>query len=93
MGNVFVFIGCIIGGTSHSMTQSIIAHVIIGWGAGNCQLAAFALPELLPNKWRHSAVVIADSVAFFTVIAGPVTARVAIRNGEAVSGILLILDH
>ena len=44
-------------------------------------MAAFAIPELLPNKWRHIGVVIADGVAFFCVIAGPVTPRVAINHG------------
>jgi MFS family permease len=86
-GNVLVFIGSIVGATSHGISQSIVAHVLIGFGAGNYQLATFALPELLPNKWRHIGVVIADGVAFFAVIGGPVTARIAIRHGEAVSAI------
>jgi MFS family permease len=64
-GNILVFVGCVVGGTSHSIGQSIAAHVLIGFGAGNCQLAAFALPELLPNKWRHFAVVIADGLIYF----------------------------
>jgi MFS family permease len=92
-GNVLVFIGAIVGATSHGISQSIAAHVLIGFGAGNCQLATFALPELLPNKWRHIGVVIADSVAFFPVIAGPVTSRIAIRHGNAVSNIPLNLAH
>ena len=62
-----------------------MAHVLIGFGAGNCQLATFAIPELLPNRWWHVGVVIVDGVAFFNVIAGPVTARLAIRHGVAVS--------
>ena len=74
------------------MNQSIAAHTLIGFGAGNCQLAAFALPELLPNKWRHFAVVIADGMIFFTVIVGPVTARIAILHGDAVSTVALLLD-
>lgn len=57
----------------------------LGFGSGNCQLSAFAIPELLPNRWRHIGVVIADGVAFFAVIAGPVTARVSVAHGEAVS--------
>lgn len=52
-GNILVFIGAIVGATSHGISQSIAAHVLIGFGAGNCQLATFALPELVPNKWRH----------------------------------------
>ena len=51
MGNVFVLVGSIVGATSHSVGQSIVAHVMLGFGGGNCQLAAFALPELLPNKY------------------------------------------
>jgi hypothetical protein len=84
-GNVLVFVGAILGATSHSINQSIAAHTLIGFGAGNCQLAAFALPELLPNKWRHFAVVIADGMIFFTVIVGLVTARIAILHGDSVS--------
>lgn len=38
-------------------------------------MAAFALPELLPNKWRHIGVVIADFTVYIAVILGPVTAR------------------
>lgn len=83
IGSVLITIGSIIGGTSHHIGQTIVAHVIIGIGAGNSQLAAFAIAELLPNKWRHIGVVIADGVAFFCVIAGPVTARVAIARGDA----------
>jgi MFS family permease len=67
LGNILVFVGCIVGATSHSIGQSIAAHSMIGFGAGNCQLAAFALPELLPNKWRHFAVVIADGLIYLYV--------------------------
>lgn len=84
-GNILVFVGSIVGATSHSINQSIVAHTLIGFGAGNCQLAAFALPELLPNKWRHFAVVIADGLIFFDVIVGPVSARIAVLHGESVS--------
>lgn len=90
MGNILVLLGSIVGATSHSIGQSIAAHVLIGFGAGNCQMASFAIGELLPNKWRHIGVVIASSVIFFDVIAGPVTARIAIRHGDAVSDIPLI---
>ena len=81
-GNILVFVGCVVGATSHHINQSIAAHTLIGFGAGNCQLAAFALPELLPNKWRHFAVVIADGLIYLDVIVGPVTSRVAWANGS-----------
>lgn len=58
---------------------------LVGMSAGTCQLAAFALPELLPNKWRHFAVVIADAGIYFTVIVGPIAARYAIIDGNSVS--------
>jgi hypothetical protein len=84
-GNVLVFIGAILGGTSKSLGQTIAAHVLFGFGGCQCQLAAFAAPELLPNKWRHFAVVIADAMVLFSVIVGPPTARIAIRHDDAVS--------
>lgn len=87
-GNILVLIGTILGATSHTIGQSITAHVFLGFGGGNCQLAAFALPELLPNKWRHFAVVMADSVVYFDVIIAPVVARIAYAH-DAVSGCCL----
>lgn len=45
-------------------------------------MAAFALPELLPNKWRHIGVVIADSTVYVAVIVAPVTARFGYQFGN-----------
>ncbi|KPM43644.1 hypothetical protein AK830_g2903 [Neonectria ditissima] len=81
-GNILLFIGFIVGGTAKSNTALIVACAFIGFGAGNAQLAAFALPELLPNKWRHSAIVFADIGVYFSVIVGPVAGRFAIQRGE-----------
>lgn len=44
-------------------------------------MAAFALPELLPNKWRHIGVVIADLTVYLAVIVAPVTARYGFEFG------------
>ncbi|KAK4553386.1 hypothetical protein LTR86_009443 [Recurvomyces mirabilis] len=82
-GNVLMFIGFIIGGTAKNNTAAIAAFAFIGFGGGNAQLAAFALPELLPNKWRHSAIVLADIGVYFAVVVGPVAGRFAIQHGEA----------
>ena len=38
-------------------------------------MAAFALSELLPNKWRHIGVVLADAAVLVAVILAPVSAR------------------
>lgn len=84
-GNALVLIGSIIGATSHSITQSAASHFILGFGAGNCMLASFALPELLPNKWKHIGVVIADAGLYFDFIAGPVVSRIAAKHHAVMS--------
>lgn len=80
-----MFIGFIIGGTAKNNNSLITACAFIGFGGGNAQLAAFALPELLPNKWRHIAIVIADMGVYFAVLVGPVAGRFAAHDGESVS--------
>ncbi|KAJ2906622.1 putative trichothecene efflux pump protein [Zalerion maritima] len=81
-GNFLLFIGYIIGGSAKSNTSMLTAMAFIGFGAGNAQLAAFALPELLPNKWRHSAIVLADIGVYFAVVVGPVAGRFSIEHGD-----------
>lgn len=56
---------------------------LIGFGAGNAQLAAFALPELLPNKWRAAAIVLADIGVYFAVLVGPVAGSFAAQHVDA----------
>jgi MFS family permease len=81
LGNALLFTGYLMGGLAKNTTTMIAAHAIIGFGAGNCQLAAFALPELLPNKWRHIAVTIADLGVWIAVIVGPIAGRLAWAAG------------
>ena len=38
-------------------------------------MAAFALSELLPNKWRHIGVVLADAAVLLAAILAPVSGR------------------
>jgi len=64
------------------MTSVIAGMALVGFGGGNCQLAVFAIPELLPNKWRHIGVVIAEALAYVSAIIGPVCARYALNNGD-----------
>jgi MFS family permease len=45
-------------------------------------MAAFALPELLPNKWRHIGVVIADSSTMVAVIVAPITGLYGFNGGN-----------
>ncbi|KAH9823610.1 Major facilitator superfamily domain, general substrate transporter [Teratosphaeria destructans] len=72
----------LVAATAKSNGQMIAGLAIIGFGGALCQCAAFALPELLPNKWRHIGVVFADAVVYITVILAPVTARYGYRQGH-----------
>lgn len=82
-GNAIMFVGYILGGAAKNNTAMLAAMALIGFGAGNAQLAAFALPELLPNKWRAAAIVLADAGVYFAVVVGPVAGRFAAQNGES----------
>ncbi|EXJ91935.1 hypothetical protein A1O3_00485 [Capronia epimyces CBS 606.96] len=84
-GNVLLFIGFLIAGTAKGTKQLIAGMCFIGFGGGNCQLAAFALPELLPNKWRHIAVTIADAGIVFCVTVGPVVGRFSVEPAGSYS--------
>ncbi|CAG8047990.1 unnamed protein product [Penicillium nalgiovense] len=75
------FIGHIVVASAKSTNQVIAGLVVSGFGGANCQMAAFALPELLPNKWRHIGVVIADFTVYIAVIIAPVTARYGYELG------------
>ncbi|KAF9888265.1 hypothetical protein FE257_008834 [Aspergillus nanangensis] len=77
-GNILMFIGFIVGGTAKNNTSLIVSSAFIGFGGGNAQLAAFALPELLPNKWRAWAIVLADIGVLFAVVVSPIAGRFAI---------------
>ena len=81
-GQFICTIGHIVVGTAHSNPQVITGMAISGLGAALCQMAAFALPELLPNKWRHIGVVLADLAVYFTIIVIPVTARYGYYVGD-----------
>lgn len=61
----------------------ISSFALIGFGAGNAQLAACALPELLPNKWRHIAIVIAGFWVIVAAVVGPVASRFAGASNKA----------
>ncbi|ETN41763.1 uncharacterized protein HMPREF1541_03700 [Cyphellophora europaea CBS 101466] len=75
LGNLVTTVGHIVVATAKNTNQVTAGLAISGFGGACCQMAAFALPELLPNKWRHIGVVIADLVVYAAVIVAPVTAR------------------
>lgn len=80
-GNVICFIGHILVGSAKNTTSVIAGMAFSGFGGGNCQMAAFALSELLPNKWRHIGVVLADLTTLLAVIVAPVSGRYGLQNG------------
>ncbi|KAJ5775874.1 uncharacterized protein N7511_000885 [Penicillium nucicola] len=82
LGNLVCFVGHIVVASAKTTNQVIAGLVISGFGGANCQMAAFALPELLPNKWRHIGVVIADFTVYIAVIVAPVTARYGYEMGN-----------
>lgn len=56
----WAFVGHIMGGVAKNNTTTIAGLAIIGFGARKAQLAALALPDFLPNKWRYTAIAVAD---------------------------------
>lgn len=81
-GQVICFVGHLVTGTAHSNGQAIAGLTIEGFGAALCQMAAFALPELLPNSIRHIGVVLADLAVYLCIIIIPVTARYGFYAGN-----------
>ena len=75
-------VGHIVVGTAKTANAVIAGMAIAGFGGANCQMAAFALAELLPNRWRHIGVVLADVATFISVIVAPVSARFGYENGS-----------
>lgn len=74
-GNIICFVGHIVVARATNSNMVTAGMAITGFGAANCQLAAFALGELLPNKWRHIGVVLADTGLYVVIVVIPVTAR------------------
>lgn len=80
-GNLICFIGQVIIGASKSAGMVTAGMTVVGFGAANCQMAAFAVGELLPNKWRHIGVVLADLATIIAVVIAPVTGRFSFESG------------
>lgn len=83
IGNLVVVIGTVVAGSAKSANAVIIGMAITGFGSANCALAVFAIPELLPNKWRHIGVTIADTSIAFVVLCGPSLSRYAMTGTTA----------
>ncbi|KAL5345545.1 hypothetical protein ACLOAV_009295 [Pseudogymnoascus australis] len=75
LGNLVCCIGQIILAVAKTNSTIIAGMTVTGFGAALCQMATFALTELLPNKWRHIGVVFADIAVYVCITVIPVTAR------------------
>lgn len=53
---------------------------ILGFASGMSQLGLIAVPELLPNKYRHIGIVVSDAVLFPILIVAPIIGRYAIKD-------------
>ncbi|KFH43588.1 putative MFS-type transporter-like protein [Hapsidospora chrysogenum ATCC 11550] len=81
IGNAICSIGFIVTASAHSSMQFTAGLGITGFGAGFCQMAMCSIPELMPNKYRHIGICIADGVVFIIVVIGPIVGRYAIDAG------------
>lgn len=53
-----------------------------GCGSGISGIALIAVPELMPNKYRHIGVILADFFVYVMIIIGPIVARFAIAHED-----------
>ena len=79
-GNLLCFVGLIVLGAAKNTNAVIAGMVVTGLGSGTAQMANFALSELLPNKWRHIGVVLADAISVLASIIAPFTGRYGIKS-------------
>ncbi|KAG9258701.1 fungal trichothecene efflux pump [Emericellopsis atlantica] len=81
-GNAVCSVGFIVTATARSSTHFMAGLGVTGFGAGFCQMAMCALPELMPNKYRHIGICLSDGFVFAIVVIGPIVGRYAIDAGE-----------
>ncbi|OAG37836.1 hypothetical protein AYO21_07942 [Fonsecaea monophora] len=80
-GNLCMVISGVLTGAAKTSNHFIAGMTIGGFGTGCCQMACFALPELLPLKWRPLGVVLSEAFAYFCLVVGPVAGKFAVNNG------------
>jgi MFS family permease len=80
-GNACCCVGYIITASSRGPQQFTAGMAITGFGAGFCQMAMCAVPELMPNKYRHIGICLSDGFVFVIVVIGPIVGRYAVDAG------------
>ncbi|RDW92132.1 hypothetical protein BP5796_01526 [Coleophoma crateriformis] len=79
-GNALSCVGFILCGSSHSASQFTAGMAILGFASGMSQLGLIAVPELLPNKYRHVGIVLSDGILFPILITAPIIGRYAVKS-------------
>ncbi|KAF7559284.1 hypothetical protein G7046_g4883 [Stylonectria norvegica] len=81
----FLLVACICGAVGYivcaranSTTMLIAGLCLNGCASGMSGIALIAVPELIPNKYRHVGVVVANLIVYLFIIIGPVAARYTI---------------
>ena len=81
-GNVITAIGYAVCARATSTNMLIAGLCLNGCGSGIAGICLIAVPELMPNKYRHIGVVLADFFVYIMIIIGPVVGRYAILNSD-----------
>lgn len=80
--NLINAVGYAVIATSKNSNQLIAGLCLNGAGSGIAGVALIACPELLPNRYRHIGVVLADGFVYLMIIIGPVVGRAAIIHDD-----------
>ena len=80
--NVVNAIAYVVIATAKSPYQLIAGLCLNGCGSGTAGVALIACPELLPNKYRHVGVCLADGFVYLMIIIGPIVGRSAISHDD-----------
>ncbi len=82
--NVIVAAGYALSAAAKNTQMLLGGITLVGIGYGVSGIALFAVPELVPNKYRHIGVVLADLFVYVIIVIGPVAGRYAIlSSGES----------
>ncbi|TPX13597.1 uncharacterized protein E0L32_006068 [Thyridium curvatum] len=80
--NLINAVGYAVIATAKTPGQLLAGLCLNGCGSGTAGVALIACPELLPNKYRHIGVVMADGFVYIMIIIGPVVGRAAVNHSD-----------
>jgi MFS family permease len=80
--NLITAVGYAVCARATSTNMLIAGLCLNGCGSGIAGICLIAVPELMPNKYRHIGVVLADFFVYVMIIIGPVVGRFAILRDD-----------